>query len=81
MRMQEEDWGQLVRCPQCGTDDGVLVDVEPTMDEPCIAVRSVPCGCDLTAREREEACYAAVAVLNENAWADAGDSAWASAED
>jgi len=33
----------------------------------------IPCGCTLTEAERDAACYAAFAALDERAWVDAGD--------
>lgn len=73
MRRQERDWEELVTCPRCGEEEGVVVAIEPTTDEPGFGVVGSPCGCTLTEAERDAACYAALAALDERAWASAGD--------
>jgi len=73
MRRQERDVLELVTCPRCGEEEGVVVAVEPTTDEPGCGVVDIPCGCALTEAEREAACYAAFAALDERARADAGE--------
>lgn len=73
MRRQERDWEELVTCPRCGEEEGVVVAIEPTTDEPEFGVVDTPCGCGLTGAERDAACYAAFAALNQRAWVDAGE--------
>ena len=73
MRRQERDLEELVICPRCGEEEGVVVAIEPTTDEPEFGVVDIPCGCALTSAERDAACYAAFAARNHREWVDAGD--------